>query len=261
MVLVCGTSAHAALHDDGQSAPNAEANNAHRRATVALVTDVAPRGGSQTLARGISALKLVVGAQDGMSVIELADALDVHRTIASRLLSTLSDADLVAKGRDGRYRGSAGLLSLAGGGYSSIREASLPILRALADSLGATISLMVPEGNEVHSLIVVTARDARYKIVFAEGSTHPLNRAAAGYALLSLRDPQPDDLPKVVETRERGYASSFAEVEPNAYGVAAPFTYTNGIQAAVNIITYNPDVAERAAAALMQAAAELSKLP
>lgn len=196
-----------------------------------------------------------------MSVVELAEALEVHRTIASRLLSTLSDADLVSKGRDGRYRGSAGLLTLASGGYSSIREAALPILRTLADTLGATISLMVPEGNEVHSLIVVTARDARYKIVFAEGSTHPINRAAAGYALLSLRDAQPDDVAAVVETRKRGYATSFAEVEANAYGVAAPFTFTNGIEAAVNIITYNPEIAERSAPLLMKAASELSLLP
>lgn len=194
-------------------------------------------------------------------MVELATALDIHRTIASRLLSTLSDADLVAKGRDGRYRGSAGLLSLARGGYSSIREISMPILRRLADELGATVSLMVPEGNDVHSLIVVTARDARYKVVFAEGSTHPLNRAAAGYALLSLRDPQPDDLPAVIDTRARGYASSFAEVEPNAHGVAAPFIFTNGIEAAVNIITYNPEVAARAAKPLVAAAIELSKLP
>lgn len=228
---------------------------------MGFVTDSAARGGAQTLARGITALKLVVGAHDGMSVIELAEALDVHRTIASRLLSTLSDADLVSKGRDGRYRGSAGLLGLAGGAYSSIREAALPIFRKLADTLGATVSLMVPEGNEVHALIVVTARDARYKIVFAEGSTHPLNRAAAGYALLSLRPPAPDDLPKVIETRERGYSTSFAEVEANAHGVGVPFVFTNGIEGAVNLITYNPDVAERAVGPMMKAAEQLAKLP
>jgi DNA-binding IclR family transcriptional regulator len=225
------------------------------------VKDAVARGGAQTLARGISALKMVVNAYDGLSVVELAEALDVHRTIASRLLSTLSDADLVAKGRDGRYRGSAGLLGLAGGAYSAIREAALPVLRKLADTLGATVSLMVPEGHEVHALIVVTARDARYKVVFAEGSTHPLNRAAAGYALLSLRPPAADDLPKVIETRERGYSTSFAEVEPNAHGVGVPFTFTNGVEAAVNLITYNPDVAERAVVPMQKAAAELSKLP
>lgn len=221
------------------------------------MTESASRGGAQTLARGVTALKLVANSSYGMSVIELAEQLDVHRTIASRLLSTLADQGLVAKGQDGRYRGAAGLLSLTSAAYATIRAAAVPILQRLADELGATVSLMVPEGNQVHALLVATPRDARYKVVFAEGNTHPIDRAAAGYALLSLREPTAEDLPKVKETREQGYARSFAEVEPNAHGVAVPLEFAGGVQAAVNIITYNPDVADIAAAPMQRAAREL----
>ena len=221
------------------------------------MSDSTSRGGAQTLARGVTALKLVAAATGGMSVVELSEQLGVHRTIASRLLSTLADEGLVAKGTDGRYRGAAGLLTLTSAAYATIRAASGPILQRLADELSATVSLMVPEGNQVHALIVATPRDARYKIVFAEGNTHPIDRAAAGYALLSLREPTADDLPKVIETRKNGIARSFAEVEPNAHGVAVPLVFKGGVQAAVNIITYNPDVAESAAGPMLRAAQEL----
>ncbi|CAN5289159.1 helix-turn-helix domain-containing protein [soil metagenome] len=221
------------------------------------MTEVLPRGGSQTLARGITALKLVVAAPEGLTVHELAEALDVHRTIASRLLATLADAALVSKGRDGRYRGAFGLLMLAGGAYSALRDAAMPHLRKLADSLGATVSLLVADAGEAVAVSVVTARDARYKIVFSEGSTHPLDRGAASYALLSLREPSPADSEKVIETRARGYATSFSEVEPNAFGLAVPLALSTGAEACLNIISYQPDVIETSIAPMLAAAREL----
>ena len=65
--------------------------------------------GSQTLARGLSALQLVATAPAGLTVQQVADHAGVHRTIAYRLLATLADFRLVAKGEDGRYRPAAGL--------------------------------------------------------------------------------------------------------------------------------------------------------
>ena len=44
--------------------------------------------GSQTLDRGIRALEMVAAAPGGMTVQEVADRLEVHRTIAHRLLAT-----------------------------------------------------------------------------------------------------------------------------------------------------------------------------
>ena len=43
--------------------------------------------GSQTLDRGIRALEMVAAAPGGMTVQEVADRLEVHRTIAHRLLA------------------------------------------------------------------------------------------------------------------------------------------------------------------------------
>ncbi|TFD52270.1 IclR family transcriptional regulator [Cryobacterium frigoriphilum] len=200
----------------------------------------------------------MVGSVEGVSVQELAESLVVHRTIASRLLGTLADANLVAKGRDGRYRGAVGLLALSGGAFSSLRELSLPILRSLADALRATVSLMVVDGGEAVALCVVTSREAKFKVIFAEGSTHPLDRAAAGYALSSLRPPVAHESEKISEARRLGYSTSFAEVEPNAFGLAVPIALGGGIEAALNLITFQPDLVDAAIEPMRRAALALS---
>jgi DNA-binding IclR family transcriptional regulator len=59
---------------------------------------------SQTLARGLSALRLIATSRNGLTIREVADYLGVHRTIAYRLINTLADLRFAVKGDDGRYR-------------------------------------------------------------------------------------------------------------------------------------------------------------
>src|SRR5689334_1484700 len=87
--------------------------------------------GSQTLDRGLRALELVTAAPGGMTVQEVANRLDVHRTIAHRLLATLADHHLIARGPDNRFRAGGGLAALAGGLQTTLRDTSMPIMREL----------------------------------------------------------------------------------------------------------------------------------
>ena len=215
-------------------------------------------GGAQTLARGLSALKAVVAAPDGLSAQDVGDLLGVHRTIAYRLLTTLVDAGLVSRGPDGRFRGAVGLLQLTAGAYSTLRAAAVPILRRLANEVGSTVSLLVTENGEAVALAVVESETSRYRISFAEGSTHPLDRGAAGHALSSLLPETPHDGDRVRRARADGYATSFAEVEPGAYGLAVPIPYPDqAIAACINLITYRPELIDQALPAVLAAAAEL----
>jgi len=102
-----------------------------------LQTSTAP--GSQTLARGLNALQLVADAPSGLTVQQVADGIGVHRTIAYRLLGTLSQFRFVAKGEDGRYRPAAGLAVLGASFDRNVRQLSLPTLRTLADDLGFSV--------------------------------------------------------------------------------------------------------------------------
>jgi DNA-binding IclR family transcriptional regulator len=110
--------------------------------------------GSQTLDRGLRALEMVAAASSGMTMQEVADRLQVHRTIAHRLLATLADHHLVARGPDNRFRAGGGLAALAGGLQSTLLDTALPIMRELAEELESTVALLVREGDEVVAIAV-----------------------------------------------------------------------------------------------------------
>ncbi|GAA1900705.1 helix-turn-helix domain-containing protein [Streptomyces sodiiphilus] len=213
--------------------------------------------GTQTLARGLRALQIVSTASDGLTIQEVAGELDVHRSIASRLLSTLADFHLVTRGSDGRYRTGTGLAALATGIHATLRATAEPVMHELAADLGATVSLLVIEGSQAVALSVVEPPGASYRLSFKTGSRHPLGRGSAGVALLAAQSPSPGEATAVTEARERGFAATFGEVEPGAHGVAVPITAEGLPAACLNLITSRAEVAGRAAPPLMAAAARL----
>lgn len=215
--------------------------------------------GAQTLARGLRALELVTAARDGLTVQEVAERLDVHRSIASRLLSTLADFRLAVRGGDGRYRAGVGLAALAGGIHATLRAEAEPVMRDLAEELGATISLLVTEGADAVALLVMEPPAASWVLSFRTGSRHPLGRGSAGVALLAARPPAPGDAADVVQARERGYAATFGEVEPGAHGVAVPVEVPGLPAACLNLITYRSEIAQKAPASLIAASARLAE--
>ena len=97
---------------------------------------------------------MVAAAPGGMTVQEVADRLEVHRTIAHRLLATLADHHLIARGPDNRFRAGGGLIALASGVQSTLRDTAMPIMRELAEELESTVVLLVREGEEVVGIAV-----------------------------------------------------------------------------------------------------------
>jgi len=178
--------------------------------------------GSQTLARGLTVLQLVASAATGFTVQEVADRVGVHRTVASRLLSTLAQFRLVARGDDGLFRPAAGLAVLGGTFDQDLRQTSTPALRALAEELRTTVALLVAEGDEQVAVSVVVPLNVSYQLSFHEGSRHPLDRGAAGIALLACDPPRARERSLIAETRRRGWVITHGEIEPNTYGLAAP---------------------------------------
>ncbi|MFF3503212.1 IclR family transcriptional regulator [Streptomyces sp. NPDC003247] len=212
--------------------------------------------GSQTLARGLSALRLIADSPQGLPVQEVADRLDVHRTIAYRILTTLTEFHLVSRGSDGRYRVGVETVALARGYAAGLRETAIPVLRRAADELGATVALIAEEGDEAVAVAVVEPRSVNYHLSYRVGSRNPLGVGAAGLALASLHPPLPGDPAELAEVRRQGYASTYGQVEPGAYGVAVPLRLPDpATRLCVNLITSREDVA-RGAVARMTATAE-----
>ena len=217
--------------------------------------------GSQTLARGLVALQLVATAGAGLTVQQVAEHIGVHRTIAYRLLSTLAQFRLVAKGDDGRYRPASGLAVLGATFDNNLRQLSLPTLRALADDLGTTVSLLVAEGDQQVAIAVIVPTRVSYQLSFHEGSRYPLDRGAAGIALLSDMPPRPGERDLVVQTRAQGWVITHGEIEPNTYGLAVPVRRRPpSPPTCINLISHREDVVMRGKDAVIKAADELSAI-
>ncbi|MCW4465707.1 helix-turn-helix domain-containing protein [Glutamicibacter sp. MNS18] len=214
--------------------------------------------GSQTLARGLAILRHVTESADGLSSSEVAALAGVHRTVAYRVLNTLCESQLLHRGVDGRYRGAAGLLSLAAAGHQHLRNSAMPHLRQAAGELGATVALLVREGNSAVALAVVSPATGNYHVSFAEGAHHPVTAGAAGIALRAAEPPSDTDTEQVMQARARGFAQTFGEVEPNMFGLAVPLP-AHGLAPAscLTVITVRKETAQAALEPLRRTALAL----
>jgi DNA-binding IclR family transcriptional regulator len=217
--------------------------------------------GSQTLARGLSALQAVSSSATGITAQQVADHIGVHRTIAYRLLSTLAQQRFVVKGEHGRYRPAAALAVLGASFDNNLRALSVPTLRTLADDLGATASLLVAEGDQQVAIAVIVPTLVFYQLSFHEGSRYPLERGSAGIALLASMPPRPGERDLVPLTREQGWVITHGEVEPDTYGLAVPVRRRPpSPPTCINLISHRKDVLLDGRDAVITAAKRLSDI-
>lgn len=217
--------------------------------------------GSQTLARGLTALQAVATSATGLTAQQVADHVGVHRTIAYRLLSTLAQQRFVVKGEDGKYRPAAALAVLGASFDNNLRQLSVPTLRTLADDLGASVSLLVAEGDQQVAVAVIVPTLVFYQLSFHEGSRYPLDRGAAGIALLASMAPRSDERELVPLTREQGWVITHGEIEPDTYGLAVPVRRRPpSPPTCINLISHRQDVLIEGRDAVIKAANKLSDI-
>lgn len=206
-------------------------------------------------------LHAVATSRSGLTAQQVADHVGVHRTIAYRLLRTLAQYRLVAKGEDGRYRSASGLAVLGASFDNNIRQLSAPTLRALADDLGTTVSLLVAEGDQQVAIAVIVPSRVSYQLSFHEGSCYPLDRGAAGIALLASMPPRPGERELVGQARRAGWVITHGEIEPNTWGLAVPVRRRPpSPPTCINLISHREDVVMRGRDAAIKAAEDLSAI-
>lgn len=191
-----------------------------------------PAETAQTLDRGLRLLHLVADAPGGLTVTEAATRLGVGRAVVYRLVGALADHGMVRRDSRGRLRLGVGVLHLARRAQPLLADAALPTLRGLAERIGATAHLTVAEGAEAVALAVVEPSWTAFHVAYRAGSRHPLERGAAGRAILAGR---------------RGVVTpvvTSGELQPGAHGVAAPVLGVEGLEASVGVVAMSPlDVA------------------
>ena len=226
--------------------------------TTAPSSSASRTAGSQTLARGLEVLRLVAGTPAGLGINEVAEHAGIHRTGAYRLLNTLCDAQLLHRGADGRYRGAAGLLSLSASAYHSLIAAAEPVLRRYADELGATLALIVREGDEAIALRVTAPTSGTYHVSFAEASRHPLDLGAAGHAILASEPASPGRIPASAPPAPPATRRPSARWSRACTAWPCPLDAgICGVPACLNLITVRREQAEAAVTVLQQAARAL----
>jgi DNA-binding IclR family transcriptional regulator len=223
--------------------------------------DKAGATGSQTLDRGLLALKLVVASDHPRSIQEVADELGVHRSIAYRILRTLHHHRLLDRDEVCRYTAGLELAVLARAVRRSLQVTALPELSDVANALHMTAFLVVQDGNEAITLTVVEPRHSQIHVARRPGTRHPIDRGAPGLAILAGGTPIPGERPEVTQARARGWAMSKGEVIENACSVAVPILSRGGnLLGAIAVVhmdaTRDPELI---AASLLRAAAALRK--
>jgi DNA-binding IclR family transcriptional regulator len=183
---------------------------------------------AQTLDRGLRLLHLVAEASGGLTVTEAAGRLGVGRAVVYRLAGTLAAHGMVRRDAAGRLRLGAGVLRLALRAQPLVADAARPVLRRLCEQVGATAHLTVAEGGEAVAVAVVEPTRTTFHVAYRPGSRHPLERGAAGRAILAG------------QRGETGWASSAGELQSGAYGVAAPVPGVDGLDASVGVVALGP---------------------
>ncbi len=201
---------------------------------------------SQTLDRGLRLLSLLAESAGGVTITEAAGALGVNRTVVYRLAATLEQHGLLRRGPDGRLSLGLAVLGLAGAVHPLLRRAALPVLRTLAEDVGATAHLTIADGGEALAVAVVEPTWTAYHVAYRVGSRHPLDRGAAGRAILSGRGGSPD------------YVVTGGELQPGAHGVAAPVLGVGGIEASVGVVALGEFDAARIGPRVVGAAAAVA---
>ncbi|MBZ5737452.1 IclR family transcriptional regulator [Nocardioides mangrovi] len=204
---------------------------------------------SQTLDRGLRVLDVLAATPDGLTVTELATLLEVNRTIVHRLVSTLETHALVRRDDRGRLRIGLGVLQLATAVQPVLRDVATPVLRRLAEEVGATAHLTVADGDEALAVAVVEPSWTDFHVGYRVGARHLLSQGAAGKAILLARDGDPTP-----------YVATTGELQAGARGLAAPVRGVPALEASVGIVTVDPEIDTAAVGpAVARAAAELAE--
>ncbi|MCY7405492.1 MAG: helix-turn-helix domain-containing protein [Cryobacterium sp.] len=190
----------------------------------------APAAHSQTLSRGIRVLEILAETDEPMTIVALAAALSVHRSIAYRILRTLEDHGLVVRDPAGRVRLGPRLAALARGVSRDLQAAALPVLTRIANELGMTAFVAVLDQSEVVTLVSIESRQAHATVAQRPGTRHALHMGAPGIAIQSgLSASQWAALGHAESRRSEagevaalGYASSHDEVIAGLSSIAVP---------------------------------------
>jgi DNA-binding IclR family transcriptional regulator len=149
--------------------------------------------GTQAVSRAVSLLKVFTDERPEWRLSDLAQASGLHRATAHRLLAALEREGMVTRDATGDlYRLGPEAIALGARAVraTDLRAASRPMLEALAESTGETVTLEVPLGTDMLILDEVLGQ-ALVGTNASIGTRWPMKKTSTGKAILAARKGTP----------------------------------------------------------------------
>ena len=194
--------------------------------------------GSQTLARGLRALALIGESNASFTVPQLAEELDIHRSMAYRLVRTLEDFGYVERDATGRLEIGVRMATLTRNVARDLQTAANSELVTLANTLGLTAFIVTYDGDQAVTLLTVEPQHVGTAVAQRPGSRHPIDRGAPGRVIRSQLKPE--------QYPPQPYVLSHGEVFAGVSSIAVPLHTADKRPASLAIlyVGHNVDIEE-----------------
>lgn len=217
--------------------------------------------------RTLQALALLGRSSEGLTISQMAAELGTSRQVVYRLVGSLQAAGFALRGDDSKVRLGLAVLDIARQVFPTLRSVAAPVLRGLADKTMATAHLTVVSNDQAYALAVEEPSFSDFHIAYRVGATHPLERGAAGKAILEWRRLSVDPMKNEYETSQshednRGtqWVITEGELQYGAKGIAYAVRGVPGLEASVGVICLGDLDESFAGPLVIRAADEIASL-
>ena len=146
----------------------------------------------QSVVRAMEILNFIAKHPAGVGVTAVADALGLHKSTVSRLISTLESTGVLSRTNNrADVQISPEFVDQLVNPSQQERLILLahPFLQALSDAVGEDSGLAVPEGDQAHYIIQVSV-NREIQVRDWTGYRFPLHTVSAGKLFLAYRTPE-----------------------------------------------------------------------
>lgn len=242
---------------------------------------------NSTADRALAILDLFTEARSVLTASQVSEHLGVARSTAYRYLQSLVQARYLTE-TVGGYSLGLKVLELARVARKGldVGRISQPVMVQIAREFGETVLLTRRVGDSIVCIEREEPEGQRLHVSYEPGTIMPINAGASAHVLLAwlpdeevnsllasrplraftpntLTDPK-SLLERLHRIRERGYALSVSELDPEVLGVAAPIFDSSGtVRAAISMAgltsRMDPNEYETIAARIVEAARGISE--
>jgi IclR family acetate operon transcriptional repressor len=244
-------------------------------AVSADAADAPSRAGVQSIDRAVAILRCFDARRPELGISEIARMTGLSTSTTHRLLAAMQSNSLVRQTPGRRYGLGPLLVQLARSGAvpTTLRDAALPLMRALRDEIDETVAVHELLPTDERAVVDQVESHQELRRTYTDiGVPLALPHGAPGKAILAMLPPDrqerwlsrpipaatprtvtdPDELRAQLATiRSRGWADSHAERYPGIWAVAAPlFDHTGNVVGALGTSVPEVRMDDRRAAEL-----------